>query len=227
MSEQQPEKIPIDLNDAYSVITPEDNRRLYAKWAASYESSFVEAKKYRYPRAIAELFDEVAPDNLGGEIVDVGCGTGLVASYLAELRPNLQIDGFDISLEMLDQARKKRRSSGNALYRNLIERNLTNPIASDSHSYDSYDGLVSAGTFTHGHLGPDALNTLIGLVRKEGWFLIGINAEHFEGRGFADAFAQMASSRQITEPIFQKIHVYEQGSPHFGDQSVTARFFRL
>lgn len=224
MIDQQPEKIPIDLRDAYSVITPEDNRRLYAKWAESYESSFVEAKKYRYPRAIAELFNEVAPENLGIEIVDLGCGTGLVAAYLGELRPNLQIDGFDISSEMLEQARKKRRSAGSALYRNLIERDLTKPLLSDA---NSYDGLVSAGTFTHGHLGPDALYTLINLVRKNGWLLIGINAEHFEGRGFADAFAKLVTEREITEPIFQKIDVYERESPHFGDQSVTARFFRL
>ncbi len=32
----------LGLDEAYSVKTPEDNRRLYAKWAATYESSFVE-----------------------------------------------------------------------------------------------------------------------------------------------------------------------------------------
>ena len=43
MSDEQ----PLGLDEAYSVKTPEDNRRLYAKWAATYESSFVDAKQYR------------------------------------------------------------------------------------------------------------------------------------------------------------------------------------
>ena len=36
----------LGLDEAYSVKTPDDNRRLYAKWAATYESSFVDAKQY-------------------------------------------------------------------------------------------------------------------------------------------------------------------------------------
>ena len=42
----------IGLEEAYAVQSPEDNKRLYAKWAKTYESDFVEAKKYRYPLAI-------------------------------------------------------------------------------------------------------------------------------------------------------------------------------
>ena len=52
----------IGLDDAYSVKTPEDNKRLYAKWAATYDSSFVDAKQYRYPKAISEVFDQVVND---------------------------------------------------------------------------------------------------------------------------------------------------------------------
>ena len=50
----------LGLDEAYSVKTPEDNRRLYAKWAATYESSFVDAKQYRYPKAISEVFNDTA-----------------------------------------------------------------------------------------------------------------------------------------------------------------------
>ena len=49
----------LGLDEAYSVKTPEDNKRLYAKWAATYDSSFVDAKQYRYPKAISEVFDQV------------------------------------------------------------------------------------------------------------------------------------------------------------------------
>ncbi len=215
---------PIDLSDAYSVKTPQDNKALYAKWAASYESSFVDAKKYRYPRAIAELFDRVTPYDLGNLIADVGCGTGLVGLYLSALRGGVIVDGLDISPQMLEQAGAKKRSDGSAVYRNLIEADLTQEIKS---AHGPYDSLISSGTFTHGHLGPDALRNLIPLVRSGGWFLIGVNAEHFAGLGFDEEFAALAKNGQICAPTFEKIHVYDVGSPHYGDQSVTARFVRL
>lgn len=223
MSDEGPEQ-PIDLSDAYSVKTPEDNKALYAKWAASYETSFVDVKKYRYPRAIAELFDRVVPHGLGNLIADVGCGTGLVGLYLSALRSEVIIDGLDISRQMLEQAGAKKRGDGSAVYRNLIEADLTQVIGSASGPYDC---LISSGTFTHGHLGPDALHNLIPLVRKGGWFLIGVNAEHFAGRGFDKEFVALAESGQICAPTFEKIQVYDVGSPHYGDQSITARFMRL
>ena len=42
----------LGLDEAYSVKTPEDNRRLYAKWAATYESSFVDAKQIDTPKPL-------------------------------------------------------------------------------------------------------------------------------------------------------------------------------
>ncbi len=37
-----------DLTDAYAVETPDDNRDLYARWAATYESTFVADNGYVY-----------------------------------------------------------------------------------------------------------------------------------------------------------------------------------
>ena len=93
----------IGLDEAYALRTPNDNRRLYAKWAATYETQFVDAKKYRYPKAIAELFNEVVAESGFDRVLDVGTGTGLVGLYLTALRPQITIDGMDISPEMLAQ----------------------------------------------------------------------------------------------------------------------------
>ena len=35
-----------DLADAYAVETPDDNRDLYARWAATYESAFIADNGY-------------------------------------------------------------------------------------------------------------------------------------------------------------------------------------
>ncbi len=214
----------ISLDDAYSVVTPEDNRRLYSKWADTYETSFVEANRYRYPRAVADHFASVVPANVGAQFVDVGCGTGIVGARLAQLRPNCLIDGVDISPEMLAQAKKKHRHDSSPVYHNLFEVDLTKPIVEIKHKYDA---LLSAGTFTHGHLGPEVIALLLPLVREDGWFVIGINAEHFQSRGFAEILAKATRDGLITSPDLPKIQVYERGSPHFGDQAVVATFQRI
>ena len=213
----------IGLDEAYSVQTPEDNRRLYAKWAATYESGWVDVRKYRYPRAISELFDAVVPRDFGNTVVDVGCGTGLIGLYLSHLRPELHIDGLDISPEMLAEAAKKERVDGSSCYRALFERDLTQQVDGTGAPYDA---LMSSGTFTHGHLGPEAIRNLLPLVRAGGYFLIGANAEHFAAKGFEAYLAGLVAEGAITEPVYQRIHVYEEGSPHYGDQSVVSRFQR-
>lgn len=214
----------ISLADAYAVVTPDDNKQLYAKWADSYDMSFVEINRYRYPRAVAEHFAHVVPLNVGESFVDVGCGTGFVGAHLAFHRPSCRIDGIDISPEMLAQAGNKRRADSTPVYTNLIEADLTQQL---SIPRCEYDAMLSAGTFTHGHLGPEVIQILLPLVRIGGWFVIGINAEHFASRGFSDKFTTMVRSELISDPDLHKVQVYEEGSPHFGDQAVIATFRRV
>lgn len=203
----------IGLNEAYSVQSPEDNKKLYDKWAKTYESEFVNVKKYRYPKAIAELFHEKIPEV--ESLVDIGTGTGLVGLYLSKLRPKLTIDGIDISPAMLEEARSKN------VYRNLFERDLTKEVTDTAAPYDA---LISSGTFTHGHLGPEAILNLLPLVKVNGYFVIGANNEHFEAKHFKAFIESLHGAEKISTPVFQKIQVYEEGSPHYGDRSVVTIF---
>ena len=70
----------IGLDAAYSVKTPEDNKNLYAKWAATYESDFVANQGYNHPKVIAELFNKELPEVK--TVLDIGTGTGLVGLNL-------------------------------------------------------------------------------------------------------------------------------------------------
>lgn len=204
----------IGLDAAYSVKSPEDNRRLYAKWAATYETSFVDAKQYRYPKAIAEVFnDVVAPVT---RVLDIGTGTGLTGMYISRLRPELVIDGMDISPEMLAQAKLKLREDGAAVYRQLYERDLTKEVPNEN---PLYEALFSSGTFTHGHLGPECIANLLPLLGSNGWLVVGVNNEHFESRGFEEVLASLVADGAIEVPEVVRIDVYEQGSEHYGDQA--------
>ena len=204
----------LGLDEAYSVKTPDDNRRLYAKWAATYESSFVDAKQYRYPKAIAEVFNDVLPPVT--RVLDIGTGTGLTGMYVTRLRPAVIIDGMDISPEMLAQAKLKTREDGSVVYRALYERDLTVAVPNENAPYEA---LFSSGTFTHGHLGPECLRNLLPLLAHDGWLVVGVNNEHFESKGFAGELDSLAALGAIQTPEILRIDVYEPGSVHYGDQA--------
>ena len=204
----------LGLDEAYSVKTPDDNRRLYAKWAATYESSFVDAKQYRYPKAIAEVFNDVLPPVT--RVLDIGTGTGLTGMYVTRLRPAVIIDGMDISPEMLAQAKLKKREDGSLVYRALYERDLTVAVPNENAPYEA---LFSSGTFTHGHLGPECLRNLLPLLAHDGWLVVGVNNEHFESKGFAGELDSLAALGAIQTPEILRIDVYEPGSVHYGDQA--------
>ena len=204
----------LGLVAAYSVKSPDDNRRLYAQWAATYETSFVDAKQYRYPKAIAEVFNDVVDPV--ARVLDIGTGTGLTGMYLQRLRPDLVIDGMDISTEMLGQARLKMREDGAAVYRELYERDLTRAVPNEN---PPYEALFSSGTFTHGHLGPECIANLLPLLELNGWLVVGVNNEHFESKGFDEVLATLVADGAIQVPEILRIDVYEPGSVHYGDQA--------
>ena len=204
----------LGLDEAYSVKTPDDNRRLYAKWAATYESSFVDAKQYRYPKAIAEVFNDVLPALT--RVLDIGTGTGLTGMYVTHLRPEVVIDGMDISPEMLAQAQRKTREDDSVVYRALYERDLTVAVPNENAPYEA---LFSSGTFTHGHLGPECLRNLLPLLAHDGWLVVGVNNEHFESKGFAGELDSLVALGAIQTPEILRIDVYEPGSVHYGDQA--------
>ncbi len=180
-----------NLEAAYAVESPEDNRKLYAEWADTYESEFVAESQYIYHRNVAEIFAG-GFDDLDSPVLDVGCGTGIVGQALRGLGVTT-IDGIDISPEMLAAAGTKTDDAG-AVYRDLIEADLTATIAIDDHRYS---GVVSAGAFTHGHLGPDSLHELLRVAKPGARFALGINAAFFAEHGFAEWFEQRVGEGTI------------------------------
>lgn len=199
----------ISLDDAYALTSPDDARRLYAQWAATYESDFVVRSGYHHPRVIAEIFHEVVPEV--GTAVDAGAGTGLVGAHLRALRPELALDGVDLSAEMLAVAEAK------GVYRNLYERDLTQPVPGTAAPYDA---LVSIGLFTHGHLGPEGLVRLIPLLRPGGYAVIGANETHFLELGFEEVLMSLG----VIDLELRRVRVYDEGSRHRDSLNVVTTF---
>ncbi|WP_299085669.1 class I SAM-dependent methyltransferase [uncultured Ruegeria sp.] len=171
-----------NLHAAYALKSPEDNKRLYGEWAGDYDADFAAREDYQLHIHTARAFVAAGGQ---GPVLDVGAGTGLCGVVLAGLGVG-PIDATDISSDMLDVAMRK------DIYRDTIEADLNLGIPVPR---ASYSGVVSSGTFTHGHLGPDVLPALLRVARPGAQFALSVNAHHFETLGFADALSTLAQNR--------------------------------
>ena len=182
------------LKDAYSLKTPEDSINLYRSWASTYDSDFAKQNDYRSPLEIAKYFDKYS-NNKDTPILDVGAGTGLIGEFLNA--SSREIDAIDISPEMLNIARLKN------CYSKIIEADLTERLMiNDNH----YGAIVSAGTFTHGHVGPDILDELLRVTRSGGLFVFTIHYKLYKKAGFDKKFLEIEKS--ITKPNFHEVYAY-------------------
>lgn len=199
------------LDAAYALKTPDDNRRLYAGWAETYDRGFVAEMDYQLPMRAAEAFARAGG---AGPVLDIGAGTGLVGARLAELGLG-PVDGTDISPEMLDIARAK------GCYRALFVSDVTAPL---DIATGTYRGIVSAGTFTLGHVGPDSLDELLRIAARGAQFAITVNGEHFEAAGFAAKFADLEG--RISGLTLESVRYYGDGAEgdHAADEGRIALF---
>jgi SAM-dependent methyltransferase len=210
----------VGLDAAYSLETPDDNRRLYAKWASTYDEDFIGPTGYVYHENVAAAFLD-AGGSAGGSILDVGCGTGIVGVALSDIGEK-KIDGIDISPEMIEVARLKQNVFGERAYRSLYVADLTVPLDIPD---DSYMGILSTGTFTHGHLSPEPIRELTRIAAPAAVCAIGVNADHYVAMGFDALFGELAGNGTISSPDIIDVSVYEaMTGEHAGTRANVALF---
>ena len=126
-------------------------------------------------------------------IMDVGCGTGLVGSYLSKAGFS-DYDGIDISQEMLNQAQHRG-------YRSLLIGSLNDrlPIADNC-----YDACLCVGVFTHGHVTASGLHELARITRSGGYVCFTINEGVYDDYGFEATMAKMETDQIWSMLHFQK-----------------------
>lgn len=204
-----------DLKNAYALNAPADSKRLYADWAGTYDEGFAQAMDYRLARLVAFIYAEVGAG--ASPLLDVGAGTGLVAQNIP-IKSGIEMDALDLSAEMLEAAARK------GLYRKLVEADLTRPLPLADNTYGA---IVSAGTFTHGHVGPEPLDELLRVARKGAVFVLAINDQHFEGHGFAAKFDALAP--RIDDAEFRKVRIYGEAptGDHKDDEAQIAVFRKV
>jgi len=177
----------------------EDLAAAYAEWADAYDHDLLDDLGYVAPQiAVSMLAEQMYQSD--ALILDAGCGTGIVGALL-HTSGYRQIDGLDYSQRMLDKAGEK------AAYKTLSQGDLMSPLPIPD---DRYDVVISVGTFTCAHVGPQALNELVRITRPGGClcFTVRDQAWHEENyRAVIDDITSRGMWRRIeerTSPYIEK-----------------------
>lgn len=183
------------LARSYGNLDIKDMTQLYDDWASTYDKDVIEGEEYKAPPLVAEtilkhLSASEKHDNIiapSVKILDAGCGTGLVGIYLAKLGAK-KVDGIDLSPGMLDIARKT------GVYSKLSPADLTNPIESET---GSYDVVSCVGTFTAGHVGPECLDELVRVTKTGGLVVATVLDEIWKPLGFEKRVEKLAADGKV------------------------------
>ena len=212
----------IGLDDAYALQTPDDVKRLYERWADTFDNEFIAAHNYVYHRQVIGVLLARAELEADEAILDVGCGTGVGGVELRRYR-SWPVDGLDLSAGMLAKAADKVDDDGHPVYRRLFEADVLEPLPLSPRGYGA---VFSIGTFTHGHVGPEAIDQLVTLAKPGGLLCLGINEEFHDQAGFTEHFRRLVESGRISDPDYTRVPIYEadSGHPHAEDNALVVTF---
>jgi len=189
------------VQEAYHLENTDEMVDFYRKWAADYDRQMLDQRGYTAPGSIAEMLSEHLPDTQAS-VLDVGCGTGLTCRLLAE-RGFSQLDGIDLSQEMIEVARER------GIYRNLLQGDVNQPLQLET---ASYDGVVSSGTFTHGHVGPGPLDEIFRVLKPGGVLACTVHQDLWQSMGFEDCFTALVE-QDIASLISLELGSYYRDKP--------------
>jgi hypothetical protein len=76
----------------------------------------------------------------------------------------------------------------------------------------SYDGVVSSGTFTHGHVGPNSIGELVRVTKPGGLITISVNENHWISLNFESEIEKL--NQNIRNYTLKKVSIYGEQSKH-------------
>ena len=145
----------------------------YKNWAGKYDNDLIDWG-YAYPTQVKKILESNIKIKRNSKILDAGCGTGLVAETLNDMKFN-NIIGLDYSVDMLKIAKSKK------IYKKLIQESLSKKTTLRSNQFDV---VLCTGVLTSGHVGAKAINELIRVTKDRGYLILSIAESIYEKLGF-------------------------------------------
>ncbi len=177
----------------YKLKETEEVMKYYDDWAIKNKYN-KDMKDWNYtgPKETCEIFSKYAL-NKDIKIYDAGCGSGLVGLELKKYGFK-NFYGADLSQKLLDLVPK-------SLYLKLDKVDLNKPINQIDRSFDA---ILCVGTFTYGHVKPDALNEFVRITKNNGLICFTINEGIYEEYGFDIKIKQLEKNNMWEKMEFFK-----------------------
>jgi predicted TPR repeat methyltransferase len=190
------------VDEAYHLENSDEMAEFYRKWARDYDRQMLDLRGYTSPATIAEKLVLHLPQKHAA-VLDIGCGTGLTCRLLAEQGYD-RLDGIDLSQEMLNVAHER------GIYRSLLQADVNEPLPLET---ASYDGVISSGTFTHGHVGPQPLGEIFRVLKPGGVLACTVHQDLWQSLGFEDRFRRLVDEGIATELSLELDSYYRDSAP--------------
>ena len=170
--------------DIYKLTTSEELLKYYQDWTKKnkYNQDMV-SWKYTAPQETVLVLKKYALNNKC-KILVAGCGTGLGGIELKKCGYS-NIDGVDFSQNMLDLIPQ-------GIYKKIEKVDLNKPLKFKTNMYDV---VMCVGTFTYGHVKPQALDELIRITKNKGLICFTINEGIYEEYGFDNKIKELSDNK--------------------------------
>ena len=173
---------------------------IYKSWANKYEDDVINLAGYVGHLITSDLLLSYLRNNQA-KILDAGCGTGLVGEIL--IKNSFQnLVGVDFSQEMLNIAKQKN------VYKSLELADLTKKL---DYEDNLFDAVICAGTFTCGHVGPEALREMVRITKQGGYICFTVRKQEWEASPYMQIINDLEDSQawQKLEHITKEYNLKE------------------
>ena len=154
----------------------------YNEMALNYEAVYLKAG-FHDPKKCAELTTEcytiLGKDKTEVDILDMGCGTGLVGQYLKD-DGFQKIVGLDASPGMLQECRDNKPE----VHTELIELFLGKPDTYPESLHNRFDVVTGSGILADNHLDNSVFEEMLLSLRNGGLAIFATRTEYLEKYGY-------------------------------------------